>query len=143
MAPKKTVAAKPTSGEAIPDRRPQPVAPFKAHAHGVRATGTVSAVGESHRTSKHVRVTVRHGGPKKDGEYNDFDGGHETTIVLPAHLAKRFPHGKQVSVVVAPKGTRGGPMAIDEADDAGNSQGDGSPIAAAFAKTSKTKTAKK
>ncbi len=134
---KKTAPAKPAPGGAISDRRPQPVAPFKAHAHGVRATGTVSSVGESHRTSKHVRVSIRHGAPKKDGEYNDFDGGHETTITLPAHLAKRFPHGKQVSIVVAPKGTRAGPMAIDEADDAGDSGEEESPIRAAFAKSQK------
>lgn len=85
------------------DKRPEPIAPFKAHKHGVKATGHVSKVGESYGTSKHVNVTIRHGAPKKDGEYG-MDGGHETQVTMPAHLAKRFPHGKKVAVHVMPHG---------------------------------------
>lgn len=84
------------------DKRQAPVAPFKAHKHGVRAHGTVSKVGETYGTSKHVNVTIRHGGPKKDGKYSMMDDGHETQVTMPAHLAKRFPHGKKVTVHVMP-----------------------------------------
>lgn len=108
---------------AAADKRPDPVAPFKAHKHGVRAHGTVSRVGEAHRTSKHVQVTIRHGAPKKDGEYTPFDEGHETQVTMPAHLAKRFPHGKKVTVHVTPAGAGSpGTPAVDAADDAGESE---------------------
>lgn len=136
MAAKKTIATKsaPDAAKSIDHKRPDPVAPFKAHAHGVRATGTVSNVGETHRTSKHVRVTIRHTGPKKEGEYHEFDSGHETQVTMPAHLAKRFPHGKKVTMHVMPHGAKGAPPE-DQADDAGESNE--SPIRAAFAKSAK------
>lgn len=136
-------ATKAAPGAAAPtiEKRPEPVAPFKAHKHGVRAHGTVSRVGESHRTSKHVQVTIRHSGPKKENEFHDFDGGHETQITMPAHLAKRFPHGKAVTVHVMPRGGASDPAEPKgpevDADDARGESNAGAvaptgPISRAF-----------
>lgn len=118
------MASKATAAPAM-DKRPEPVAPFKAHKHGVRAHGTVSRIGEAYRTSKHVQVTIRHGKPKKDGEYSPLDDGHETQVTMPAHLAKRFPHGKKVSVHVFPRGSTGMGSGKGPQEDIGDSEGEG------------------
>lgn len=107
-----------TTAAPAPDVDLPASAPFTAHQHGVRAHGTVSHVGESYGTPKHVLVTVKHA------------GGHETTLTLPAHLAKRFPHGKPVGIHVMPRAAGTGVRepkapAVDVDDEAGLSAASG------------------
>jgi len=110
--------------DAMPKEKP-PVAPFKAHKGGVRATGTVSEVSKHPRGGSHVRVTIRHTPEKKANEFEPYDAGHETSVTMPGHLAKRFPFGKKVAVHVMPHGAMGagGGQELDEEDDEGESAG--------------------
>lgn len=134
--------------DAMPKEKP-PVAPFKAHKGGVRASGTVSAVKKHHMGGGHVQVTIRHSPEKKPGEFEPYDGGHETSVTMPGHLAKRFPFGKKVAVHVMPHGAMsagGGALGIDNDDEEGesaasqdNQEADESetPIAKAYKKAGK------
>lgn len=138
MAPSKKA---PTVAADMP-RRPEPVAPFKAHKHGVRAHGKVSKVGETYGSTKHVEVVIRHGGgDKKDPFPHD---GHETRVTMPAHLAKRFPHGKQVSVHVMPRNSAGSPaepagprVDADDAEGLSRAATGSGAIGRAYAKAAK------
>lgn len=122
MAKKEVAAVKaPASASIDVPKARLPVAPFKAHKGGVRATGTVSEVRKHPSGGGSVRVTIRHTSDKKPGEYEPYDGGQETSVHMPSHLAKRFPFGKKVAVHVMPHGAMSGAQGIDEADDDGES----------------------
>lgn len=104
--------------------RTAPKAPYKAHKGGICATGSVCEVRNHPEGGGNVRVTVRHGEPKKPGEYDSFNGA-ETPFHMPAHLAKRFPFGQKVTVAVmphraktAPAGSAAGGDEATEGDEA-------------------------
>lgn len=102
-------------------KEPKRLAPYKAHGSGVRATGTVDKLEKHPEGGSHVRMTIRHAGPQKEGEYSPYGGGDETHIVMPAGDASRFGFGDQVTVHVAKasKARRAEP----DADDAPAARG--------------------
>lgn len=90
------------------DKQPAPRRPaFKKAGSGIEAHGHVASIGDSYDGGS-VRMTVKHGKPKRGGDGILSTYPDESSFTLDADAAKQFTHGQRIRIRVHPHGAESG-----------------------------------
>lgn len=90
-------SGKPASANQAPKKTP----PFKKAGSGIEAHGHVSGLSDTYDGDA-VRMTVKHGKPKRGGDGILSTYPDESNFTIPSDAAQQFTHGQRVRIRVHP-----------------------------------------